>query len=238
MTCINILRKESNVSNLVPREAVNGQVVDILSLPPSRLINGATEIANVLKSVVEQQKLFTPIGGKKYVNVEGWTTLGSLMGIIPREVDVTELEDGSYTAVVELYNTRTGQVVGRGSALCGREEKTWHSRPRYALRSMAVTRATGKAFRLSFSWIMSLAGYAATPAEEMIDSYQPAPAPPRKVEIYDEKNPAMKKRLLDYLVKDDRVPDELAEYISGCMNGKEITTNLIKTLIDEALIKG
>jgi hypothetical protein len=32
---------------------------------------------------------------------------------------------------------------------------------------MAQTRATGKACRLAFSWIMSLAGYEVTPAEEM-----------------------------------------------------------------------
>jgi hypothetical protein len=33
---------------------------------------------------------------------------------------------------------------------------------------MAQTRATGKACRLAFSWIMSLAGYEPTPAEEMM----------------------------------------------------------------------
>jgi len=33
---------------------------------------------------------------------------------------------------------------------------------------MAATRATGKAYRLAFSWIINLAGYETTPAEEMI----------------------------------------------------------------------
>ncbi|MBK8185727.1 MAG: hypothetical protein IPK63_23660 [Candidatus Competibacteraceae bacterium] len=37
---------------------------------------------------------------------------------------------------------------------------------------MAQTRATGKACRLAFSWIMSLAGYEPTPAEEMPDKQQ------------------------------------------------------------------
>jgi len=32
---------------------------------------------------------------------------------------------------------------------------------------MAITRATGKAFRLSLSWIMQLAGFDPTPAEEI-----------------------------------------------------------------------
>jgi len=35
---------------------------------------------------------------------------------------------------------------------------------------MAITRATGKAFRLAFSWIVVLAGYEATPAEEIVEA--------------------------------------------------------------------
>ena len=46
---------------------------------------------------------------------------------------------------------------------------------------MALTRATGKAFRLGFSWIITLAGYEATPAEEMDGviegEFKPAPEP-------------------------------------------------------------
>ena len=41
-----------------------------------------------------------------------------------------------------------------------------------ARRSMAQTRATGKACRLAFSWIMALAGYEPTPAEELPDTRQ------------------------------------------------------------------
>jgi hypothetical protein len=43
---------------------------------------------------------------------------------------------------------------------------------------MAQTRATGKACRLAFSWIMSLAGYEPTPAEEIPLSDEPPPSPP------------------------------------------------------------
>jgi len=74
-----------------------------------------------------------------------------------------------------LIRSSDGKLIGRASALCGMDEKdrygkpTWATRPEYARRSMAVTRATGKAFRLGFSWIMTLAGYAPTPAEEIGD---------------------------------------------------------------------
>jgi len=80
-----------------------------------------------------------------------------------------EHDDGSYEATVELIRASDGAVIGRGSAICGMDESTWASRPRYARRSMAITRATGKAFRLGYSWIITLAGYAPTPAEEMTD---------------------------------------------------------------------
>jgi hypothetical protein len=43
---------------------------------------------------------------------------------------------------------------------------------------MAQTRATSKAFRMSFSWVAVLAGFKATPAEEMISVPQP-PQPPQ-----------------------------------------------------------
>lgn len=59
-----------------------------------------------------------------------------------------------------------GACISRASAECG-EEKPWNTRARYARRSMAQTRATGKACRLAFSWVMSLAGYEPTPFEEM-----------------------------------------------------------------------
>jgi len=80
---------------------------------------------------------------------------------------VTVHEDGTYEATVSLIRVNDGAVIGRGSAICGMDEDTWATRPNYARRSMAITRATGKAYRLGFSWIMTLAGYEPTPAEEM-----------------------------------------------------------------------
>jgi hypothetical protein len=133
----------------------------------SETLATATEIANALAPVILQQGMFANISGKKYPKVEAWTTMGSLVGVMPREVSVVQMVDGSYEAHVELVNVSTGVVLGGASAICGIEEKKWGSVDRYARRSMAVTRATAKAFRLSFSWVMMLAGYQPTPAEEM-----------------------------------------------------------------------
>lgn len=151
----------------------NGEMVrqveqpQLLSLPPEQLIHEASRIATVLDDVLKKQQLFTIIQGKKHIRAEGWSTLGSLLGITPREVEVTEQTDGSYIAVIELFNWKTNQIVGRASALCGIEEKRWAKADRFSRRSMAITRATGKAFSQCFKWIVTLAGYSPTPLEEM-----------------------------------------------------------------------
>ena len=130
-------------------------------------------MAGELARMIEAQRLWDPINGKKYVKVEGWTTLAVMMGVVPREVSTTE-NDGIYTAVVELVRMSDSACISRASAECGAPDEldrygkpVWSSRPRYARRSMAQTRATGKACRLAFSWVMSLAGYEPTPLEEM-----------------------------------------------------------------------
>lgn len=134
---------------------------------PGEMVNRATVLAQELAKIVNEQKLFSNISGRKYVRVEGWNTLGAMLGIVPREVSVVEHENGDFEAVVELVRASDGAIIGRGSAILGADENTWKNRARYAKRSMAITRATGKAFRIGFSWIMALAGYEATPAEEM-----------------------------------------------------------------------
>ena len=134
---------------------------------PNDVVVRATGMAKTLADIITSRKLYTTINGKKYVQVEGWSTLGAMMGVLPREVEVYERENGDFEATVELIRTSDCEVVGRASSIVSGDEKLWKGRERYARRSMAVTRATGKAYRLGFSWIMSLAGYEPTPAEEM-----------------------------------------------------------------------
>ena len=152
---------------IVPVENIRLGMIQVSG--PREVVLQATAIAGELAKIVNDRKLFTVISGRKFVRVEGWTTLGAMLGVLPREVSTARHEDGTYEAVVELVRAGDGQVIGRGSAICGMDEQTWNKRAEYARRSMAITRATGKAYRLGFSWIMTLAGYEATPAEEMPD---------------------------------------------------------------------
>ena len=138
---------------------------------PHDVIVQATSIAKELAKLVKDNHLSNNIQGRNFVKVEGWSTMGAMLGVLPREISTIRQDDGSYESTVELIRISDGAVIGRASALVGMDE-VWGSRKEYARRSMAVTRATGKAYRLGFSWIMALAGYEPTPAEEMQDTVE------------------------------------------------------------------
>lgn len=131
------------------------------------VLAAAAAIAKPLAKLIEDQKLYTIIGDKRHVEVEGWTSLAAMCGLMPREVATVADKEGTYTSTVELVRMRDGVVISRASGECGVDEPTWKNRPHYARRSMAATRATSKACRLALSWVMVMAGYAPTPASEM-----------------------------------------------------------------------
>lgn len=132
---------------------------------PAAMIAQATKVADALMSVVRKKELAVKIGSKEYLLVEAWTCLGSLVGVYPRTVWSRQLDDG-WEARVEAV-TRDGAVVGAAEASCLRPERNWKNRDEYALRSMAQTRAMGKALRMPLGFVAVLAGFEATPAEEM-----------------------------------------------------------------------
>jgi hypothetical protein len=62
---------------------------------------------------------------------------------------------------------RNGTVVASAVGLCSRTEGRWCDADEYAVQSMAATRATSRALKQAAGWVVSLAGYSATPTEEM-----------------------------------------------------------------------
>lgn len=150
---------------------------------PAAIMQRVVDIATPLAKFIREQGMTTNMGGRTHVNIEGWSFMGAMMGIAPVVTRVSELKDGEghlfgFEAQVEL-RTRDGSVVGGGIGECSRGEAMWSwepvgrngnklpARDDFALKSMAQTRATGKAYRLAFGFIMKAAGYDATPAEEM-----------------------------------------------------------------------
>lgn len=144
------------------------------------VVKEASGIATQLAEIVSKRGLAKSIQGRAYVQCEGWTTLAAMLGATPHCVEIRENE-GVFQAHVEIRRMSDGAVLSQAWAECGADDEVWGKRQRYARISMAQTRATSKACRLAYSWIMVLAGYEATPAEEMdgVDDRREGPSAPR-----------------------------------------------------------
>lgn len=229
------------------QSAVYHPAMSVLDLPPEQKVSQITSMANILKDIINKQNMVANINGKDYVTVDGWTTLGSLLNVIVQEAEVHQIDKGWY-AKVNIVTRGSNTIVSTASAICTRDEKSWTSRPEFSLRSMAVTRATGKAYRLAFSWIVNLAGYNGTPAEEMEeflpkeDDYEKAtythtvPSQEQETEIrkYDKHDREMQDKLLAYMEKRD-VPFQYHDDVGNALHGKIFSQNTIEKLIKEVV---
>jgi len=118
---------------------------------PQEIVTNASDVATLLTTILREQNLVVNIQGSEHVLVEGWTLLAGMMGHI---------------AHAEVYD-QSGNVVGSADGICTRGERAWSKRDDYALSGMAQTRAISRACRQRFGFIVRLAGYNPTPAEEM-----------------------------------------------------------------------
>lgn len=137
---------------------------------PRAMTERMSAIADAMADVVKQRRLTVRIGSNEYVKSEGWSMVGAMIGVFPHPRAVEEIREGEtlvgFRATVDLV-TRDGNVVGGAVALCTIGEEKWADRDWNQLASMAQTRATAKAYRQTLGFIMPMAGYAPTPAEEM-----------------------------------------------------------------------
>lgn len=160
---------------------------------PEAEVEWASRCARALVQAINgNPQLKVAIQGRDYIKVEGWQTLGAMTKI--DRVEVVWCREYTppgadkpigWEARVEVRD-REGNVRGTGEAMCVRSERTWASRDEFAIRSMAQTRAMGKAYRMALSYVVSLAGYEPTPAEEMPAFVPPVIVPPELVPIFAE----------------------------------------------------
>lgn len=135
-------------------------------------LNRAKKLGNELSEFLKTNGLIVNIAGRNYVPVEGWQFTGVQLGltqIVTSCEPVAPFEDTKevkYKSTVEIINQQ-GTVVSRGYAWCSNKESKKKSFDEYAIASMAQTRAVGKAYRNILSWIVKMAGYESTPAEEI-----------------------------------------------------------------------
>lgn len=164
-------------------------------MPPAIVLENAKTAARALVDVISNKPRPVILNGETYLEFEDWQTCGQFYGYTVKTGDAEMVEiDGvkGAKAHADLIDIKTGLYVGGAEAYCMRDEEHWHTRPKYEwqgqgpdrqrvkigdevvpwfqLASMAQTRAGAKAFRNRLAWVVVLAGYRPTPAEEMSES--------------------------------------------------------------------
>jgi hypothetical protein len=135
---------------------------------PKEVMRRTAEVAGELKDFVRQQGLSVQIGDGEHFRVEAWQVVGMMLGVTAILTETKKTGDKGWEAWAELHD-RTGRKIGAGDGQCLRDEPRWRAAADHAVRSMAQTRAIGRAFRNTFGFIAKAAGYEATPAEDYED---------------------------------------------------------------------
>lgn len=173
---------------------VRSQDVGII-IPPEETLSNASIAAKALQGVISTKKKPVIMNGEIYLEFEDLQLLGQFYGYAVRTGEAQFVEiDGvkGAKAHADLIEIRSGIVIGGAEAYCMRDEEKWNTRTKYEwqgtgkdarrvkvgeeivpwfqLASMAQTRSGAKAFRNRLAWVVVLAGYKPTPAEEMTDS--------------------------------------------------------------------
>lgn len=148
-------------------------------LSPQAIVDAATEKAKILKQLVSQAHLTVKIGASQHLKFEAWQTLGRFDRVTAavgwsRPLHNRANDIIGYEARAEAF--QDGAMISAAEAQCTIDEANWKNKELWQLRSMAQTRACAKALRNVLAWIVVLAGYETTPAEEMTSaspSYKP-----------------------------------------------------------------
>jgi hypothetical protein len=155
-----------------------------LQRAPELILQEASIAAKALRDLVESKPKKVVLNGKTFLQFEDWLTVARFYGVTVAARTTNYVERGrvqGYECHAEAILVSTGQVIGAAQAECLDDESNWNTRavyrdgrkvgeekvPLFQLRSMAQTRAQAKALRSILSWVVVLAGYAPTPAEEM-----------------------------------------------------------------------
>lgn len=138
--------------------------------PPAKVLEEARQAAQALTDVISKKAKPVKFNGETYLEFEDWQTVARFYGITARARDTKFVQYdkvSGFEASADALLVTTGQVISSADAMCLNDEPNWSKKPMFQLRSMAQTRACAKALRNVLSWVVVLAGYKPTPAEEM-----------------------------------------------------------------------
>lgn len=151
-----------------------------LAREPNLVLEEAHRAAKALNDVITKKKKPVIMNGEQYLEFEDWQTVGKFYGVTVKVVSSGPITLGTVTGfearAVAIWK---GEEVSAAEAMCLNDEKNWANKPLFMLRSMAQTRAAAKALRNVLAWVVVLAGYRPTPAEEIqeLDNGKNKPQP-------------------------------------------------------------
>ena len=137
---------------------------------PEDVIAEAQKAATALQRIVAQKKRPVIINGEQYLEFEDWMTVARFYGVTARIRETRYIQYGDavgFEAIADALLVKTGEVISSAESMCLNDEAKWKGRELFQIRSMAQTRAAAKALRNVFAWVVVLAGYRPSVAEEM-----------------------------------------------------------------------
>ncbi len=154
---------------------------------PDSVLGEAALVGRAVDRLVRQRPdLVHVIGGRRHPRFELLQIVAAMFRCTARVTETRRISapDG-WEAVAEVVHVPTGTIVARGEGMCTVDEPLWRARMRYEIRggqriaageepvsdhqrrAMAQTRACSRALRLALGWVLGLAGYEPTAAEEL-----------------------------------------------------------------------
>jgi hypothetical protein len=218
-------------------EVYEGMKDMVVARPPEQVLAEAKKAATALKDVVATKHKPVVFNGEQYLEFEDWQTVGRFYGVTAKIITTEFVDFGDAKGfLAKAVAIRTdGMEVSAAEAMCLNDEGNWKSKPLFQLRSMAQTRACAKALRNVLAWVVVLAGYRPTPAEEMHEAGNnrpPVAAPQKKGDTDPNKiSEAQKKRFYAIAKGTGFSDDEIKAHLATL--GIEHTADILKSQYEE-----
>jgi hypothetical protein len=237
----------------VPASAGAGLTSTLAALPPDTarvVIAHSAEVAKELRSVIDSVRgpdgkptlvaQFATTDRRsgvtkvhEHVTAEGWAMLGAMVGVGCKVVEQRTVDYShpihrpravGWESLAVAFDRASGEELAAEWGMCLRDERRWADAAEYAIRGMSATRARGRAFRAVLGYVMHLAGYDPTPAEEIVDA-QVADGAPEPAASDDAKaTKPQRDALITRCAKlDEQRPGEAPEPAGGVPEGEEWT---------------
>lgn len=141
---------------------------------PGKVLKEAIKAAETLKKIIDAKPRKIILNGKTFLENADWLTVARFYGITARIRSTKFVTYGEaeyavrgFEAIAEAYLVERSEVISTAESMCLQDEPNWKGKPLFQIRSMAQTRACSRVLRQVLGWVVVLAGYADTPAEEM-----------------------------------------------------------------------